>query len=252
MQVSAGFKYFLWAWRNLLNRHKRAARKKKPQEEQQTALLSQISRWMRSVQLLPVRLVLAEDQIAIHTAVIPRSSNALRPPRSDPEFVRLWKVCGARESGGREAELTSPFPPEPSAFYHKRHSSRSRFSTRKGKRQRRRAAGTRQHGTARPPRHLRGPGPPPPGRARPHPAPAAQPTWPLRARPRLLWPAGLGAALPGSARRAPTHLPGSARPGPAPQPPSLPAPPRRFYKGSCFEIYNYILQRIQGYVWNGL
>lgn len=116
----------------------------------------------------------------------------------------------------------------------------------------RQAAGTRQHGTAPPPRQLRAPRPPSPGRAEPRPGPAARPTSPLRARPRLPWPAGLGAALPGSTRRAPTHPPGSARPGPAPQPPSLPGPPRPFYKCSCFEIYNYVLQRIQGYVWNRL
>lgn len=35
MQVSGGFKYFLWAWRNLVSRHKRPAKKKKPSQEQQ-------------------------------------------------------------------------------------------------------------------------------------------------------------------------------------------------------------------------
>lgn len=124
----------------------------------------------------------------------PRSSNALRPPRkSDPEYVRLWKVCGVRETdppGSSKTELTCPFPPEPSTFCHERHRSRSPFSTREGNGQHRRKAGTTQHGTAP---WRSNPGAPSANSARPrragpsrNPAPAAHPTSPLPARPRLL------------------------------------------------------------------
>lgn len=176
--------------------------------------------------------------------VTPRSTNALRPPRSDPQSVRLWKVCGVQESAGVrrhpsscKAEFTSS-PPEPSTFYHERHSSSSLFPALWGNGQHRRTAGTNpprdRPSTKAPPRSLCHPRPAGPSS---NPASAAQHTSPLRALPKLLRPAQLGAALPSSARHGTSPLTclallGAARLGSAPRclshrrVTSLPAPPR--------------------------
>lgn len=174
----------------------------------------------------------------------PRSSNALRPPRkSDPEYVRLWKVCGVPETGGERvhpgssrAELTCPFPPEPSTFRQERQSSRSRFSTREGNGQHRRNEGTTQHGTVPSRRDPRDPSATSarPGRAEPQ-SRARSPAHfsaPGTAEAALASSAGLRPAWLDSARlHSPTWL-CTARPGsrlPQSQPPHVasgPAPPR--------------------------
>lgn len=197
MQLSSGFKYFLWVWRNLLSRHKSPPRKKKPQKEQQ--LCSPISGWMRPTSS-GARM---GSNCDFTPPVTPRNTNALRPPRSDPQSVRLWKVCRVRETGGVrmhpsscKAELTSS-PPEPSTFYHERHSSSSLFPALRGNGQHRRTAGTTQHETAPPRRDSRSPSATParPGRAEQQPR--------LRSLAQFSAPGTAEAAVASSARRCP-------------------------------------------------
>lgn len=206
MKVSGGFKYFLWAWRNLVSRHKRPARKKKPLRSNSSALTDLRTDEARSA-LTSSSDARGGSNCDFTLPVTPYSSNALRPPRkSDPEPVQLWRVCGVREPGGARCtpaalKLSSLLPlqsPQPSITSDT--AAAPGFARERGK-------GSIDEGRAHPgtgpplreeaPRSLCHRRPAVPGR---NPAPAAQPTSPLRARLRLLWPAQLSAAPPGSAR----------------------------------------------------